>query len=217
MTKAERLIYIVNMIRQREAVTLKEMAASCGVSPRSIYRDLSALTRMNIPVYYRDGYRLQDDNNIPVMELSDSEVELICYALRNNPISRTPFFDEKFRSIEGKIAVRKYKTPVPQSGNFFVFDSIGRTEIVDESPYLSTFLRAISEGRTVMIATDDGGHEAVEYTPVAVKISGTQPHFLVKDNSDSGIVSIASTDVRSLVLTDRKFQRRRTTTVESAI
>ena len=216
MTKAERLIYIVNMIRERDAVTLKDMAISCGVSPRSIYRDLSALTRMNIPVYYRNGYRLRDDNNIPVMELSDSEVELLYYALRNNPISQAPYFEEKFRSIEGKISAQKYKTSAPQSGNFFVFESAARTQTADQNPHLSTFLRALTEGRTVMITTN-GGQEDVEYVPVAVKISGTHPWFLVRCNPDADPVSIASSEVRSLVLTDRKFSRRQTSTVESAI
>jgi len=58
MTKAERLIYLVNMIKNRGAIYVKDMANECGVSDRTIYRDMKSLSRMNIPLYNQNGYRL---------------------------------------------------------------------------------------------------------------------------------------------------------------
>ena len=58
MTKTERLMNLINLIKSREVVTVQDMSREFGISQRTVYRDLNTLSKMNIPVYYENGYRL---------------------------------------------------------------------------------------------------------------------------------------------------------------
>ncbi|MBE6011625.1 MAG: YafY family transcriptional regulator [Lachnospiraceae bacterium] len=53
--KANRLIEIIFILTERKRVTAKELADRFNVSPRTIYRDIDALSSANIPVYTEKG------------------------------------------------------------------------------------------------------------------------------------------------------------------
>ena len=78
MTKAERLMFLVTMIRHRGTVLVREMADECGVSPRTIYRDMNSLIKLNFPLYYENGYRLARDIEFLFGGFATDAIELIC-------------------------------------------------------------------------------------------------------------------------------------------
>ena len=122
MTKAERLIYLVNMIRNRGTALVSEMASECEVTQRTIYRDINSLMKLNFPLYYDNGYRLARDVGFPFAGLNMEDVELICYSLRNNPLSRHPFFRRRFRVIEQNVQARFHKRLEAGQGSLFLFE-----------------------------------------------------------------------------------------------
>ena len=103
MTKAERLLFIVNLFRVRKAISLDELAQECEVSKRTIYRDLISLSDLNIPVYFDRGYRLARDVSLPALNFTSEEEEIIGFCLQNSPLCRSQHFRSILRNIELKI------------------------------------------------------------------------------------------------------------------
>jgi len=75
--RASRLLTILALLQARGRVSAPQFAAECGISLRTVYRDMDALSAAGIPVYsergseggYRllDGYRMQM-NGLPAKE-----------------------------------------------------------------------------------------------------------------------------------------------------
>jgi predicted DNA-binding transcriptional regulator YafY len=103
MTKAERLLFIVNLFRIRKAISLEELAQECEVSKRTIYRDLISLSDLNIPVYFDRGYRLSRDVSLPALNFTKEEEEIIGFCLQNSMLCRSQHFRNILRNIELKI------------------------------------------------------------------------------------------------------------------
>lgn len=53
--RADRLLTIVLLLQRHHHLTAKSLSESCGVTERTIYRDIEALSMAGIPVYTRTG------------------------------------------------------------------------------------------------------------------------------------------------------------------
>ncbi|MBN2226608.1 MAG: HTH domain-containing protein [candidate division Zixibacteria bacterium] len=103
MTKAERLLFLVNLFRVRRRITLEELARECEVSTRTIYRDIVSLSNLNVPIYYDGGYRLTKGVSLPPLAFTRDEQEIIGYCLRNSPLVKSPRLRGIIKNIELKI------------------------------------------------------------------------------------------------------------------
>ncbi len=211
MTKAERLIYLVNMIKNRGSALVKDMAAECGVSDRTIYRDINSLSRMNIPIYYQNGYRLMRDTDVPFMDLSPEDMELIRYALRNNPLHENPFFKTRFRMIDQKMLEKEKVHKKNGEADFFIFDA--RTEPAEQTHgagILSRFLMAVFERRKIAVRAGDGSNPETIFVPLAVRVRDNRPSLILADNDKPSTTEVDVEDIRDMRLTDETFDRRPT-------
>ncbi len=102
-TKAERLLFIINLFRVRKKISLRELANECGVSMRTIYRDLAALSDLNVPIYSDDGYKLEKKIFLPPLNFTDEEMELLGYCIRSSQLMNNRHFRNVLRNIELKI------------------------------------------------------------------------------------------------------------------
>jgi predicted DNA-binding transcriptional regulator YafY len=79
--RASRLLTILTTLQARGHVTAPELAAECGVSLRTVYRDMDALSAASIPVYSErgseGGYRLLDGYRTQLNGLSAKEAEVL--------------------------------------------------------------------------------------------------------------------------------------------
>jgi predicted DNA-binding transcriptional regulator YafY len=62
--KINRLLEIIVILLNRETVTAKDLADRFGVSTRTVYRDIDALSSASVPVYTNKG----NSGGISIME-----------------------------------------------------------------------------------------------------------------------------------------------------
>jgi len=81
-----RLLEIVTILLNRKTVTAKELANRFGVSTRTIYRDIDALSCAGVPVYTNrgnsGGIALLEDYTLNKALLSKSESEGLLLAIK---------------------------------------------------------------------------------------------------------------------------------------
>ena len=77
MAKYDRLLYILNLLRSRKNLNARNIAEECGVTERSIYRDILSLSEANVPIYYDCGYKLASDNFLPPLNFDFDEYQFL--------------------------------------------------------------------------------------------------------------------------------------------
>lgn len=85
MKQTERLLQIVNLLRNRRTVlTAEYLAEHFDVSMRTIYRDIQKLESSGIPIEGEAGvgYRLHRSVNLPPLMFSSSEVEALMLGVK---------------------------------------------------------------------------------------------------------------------------------------
>lgn len=84
LRKAERLSRLTHLLyRHPRGMAAREMAAVCGVSVRTIQRDLQSLQRMQVPVWQEaDRYGVLDGYALPPLHLSLNEAASLYLAAR---------------------------------------------------------------------------------------------------------------------------------------
>jgi len=81
------------------------IARECGVTERTVYRDILSLSEANIPVYYDRGYKFASDNFLPPLNFSVEEYLILKTALESSPLNRGGPTRRTIRSIASKIEV----------------------------------------------------------------------------------------------------------------
>jgi predicted DNA-binding transcriptional regulator YafY len=77
MTKAERIIFILSLLRGNRILKAKDLAQKCGVSERTIYRDIISISGINIPIYFENGYKLISQNFLPPVNFTPAEADCL--------------------------------------------------------------------------------------------------------------------------------------------
>ncbi len=103
MPKSDRLFYILNLLRARRNLNAPVLAQECGVTERSIYRDIISLSEANVPIYYDNGYKLATDTFLPPLNLTFEEYSCLKLALDSTPLSKTAKHRTTLKGIKAKI------------------------------------------------------------------------------------------------------------------
>ncbi len=103
MSKYDRLLHILNLLRCRRNLNAGRLASECGVTERSIYRDIVALSEANIPIYYDNGYKLASDSFLPPLNFDLDEFLCLRLALDSSPLNQTGVHAQTIKKIKAKL------------------------------------------------------------------------------------------------------------------
>ncbi|HUV31875.1 MAG TPA: HTH domain-containing protein [Acidobacteriota bacterium] len=83
--KTFKILQLINLLHHRRSVTVKTIKEVCGVSDRTAYRYLNAISETNIPVYFdkaERAYRLSRPDVLHIDDLSLGEAVIATFALK---------------------------------------------------------------------------------------------------------------------------------------
>lgn len=90
MHKAQRLIQLIMLVNERRRFKIQELADECGVSRRTMIRDLMELSELGVPLYSevgsKGGYRVLREKVLPPISFTEHEAIALffaCQSLRN--------------------------------------------------------------------------------------------------------------------------------------
>lgn len=99
MHKAQRLVQLIMLVNERKKFTIQELADECGVSRRTMIRDLMELSELGVPLYSQTGpgggYRVLREKVLPPISFTEHETMALffaCQSLRN--YKSLPFTNE---------------------------------------------------------------------------------------------------------------------------
>jgi predicted DNA-binding transcriptional regulator YafY len=73
VASSRRLVKLLELLHAKGGMEAAELAQTCGISPRTLQRDLDALTAAGFPVYFDHGYRLAMPALLPAIPLTVDE------------------------------------------------------------------------------------------------------------------------------------------------
>jgi predicted DNA-binding transcriptional regulator YafY len=173
VTKAERLFFIVNLFRIRQKITLSELTRECEVSERTIYRDLTSLSSINIPIYFDDGYQLAREISLPPLNFTEDEQELLGCCLQNSILHKSKYLKDKIKNIELKILLI-----LPEKGKSRLTSHLHNNNSGEgnfskrEDDIIKCFIRALFERRALEIKFKIRGKKIERVMPRAINIKG---------------------------------------------
>ncbi|GAA4217536.1 helix-turn-helix transcriptional regulator [Actinocatenispora rupis] len=181
--RASRLISLLLLIQSRHRLTAPQLAAELGVSERTVYRDVRALSDAGIPIYAeqggRGGYSLVDGYRTRLTGLTRAEAEALFLSGAQTPAAALGLSDA--------LAAAQLKVLAALPGELRdVSDRVGRRYFVDaprwfrptEPPrYLSELAGAVWTDRVVTATYDkERGRPGAAGRPVRRRI---EPYGLV--------------------------------------
>ncbi len=156
MPRSERLVRLLTLLHTKAGMEAAALARACGISERTLQRDLDALTMAGFPIYFDHGYRLAAPALLPPISLTVDEalaLRLAAQAAASRPGSDpgralTVATDK----LQLALATKPLETPPEQQLALVLPIRDGRTEKL-----LATLTTAMAERRRVTL----------EYIPTA--------------------------------------------------
>lgn len=104
MSRSERLFDLVNFLNGRRSRSLREIVDRFEISERTVYRDLAALDRRNIPLYRDEhGYRLLENATLRPLNLTAEERAILRLALDNPAVRTRPHLARRLQTLRSKL------------------------------------------------------------------------------------------------------------------
>ncbi|MFQ6003711.1 MAG: helix-turn-helix transcriptional regulator [Candidatus Zixiibacteriota bacterium] len=111
MAKADRLLYLINLINSNHNLTAKKLAEKCGVSERTIFRDVNSLASARLPIYYDHGYKFLEGAFLPILNLTEEEFSTLQFAFEFSPIRIDSSLRRAAKNILSKLEATKKRLP----------------------------------------------------------------------------------------------------------
>ncbi|WP_010500341.1 helix-turn-helix transcriptional regulator [Paenibacillus elgii] len=155
MHKAQRLIQLIMLVNERRKFTIQELADECGVSRRTMIRDLMELSELGVPLYSevgsKGGYRVLREKVLPPISFTEHEAIALffaCQSLRN--YKSLPFNNEVDSALQKffHYLSSELKRKIERMRQRLVF-WVPPHEL--EAPFLKELLEAALEQRVVAI------------------------------------------------------------------
>ncbi|MEW5795746.1 MAG: YafY family protein [Candidatus Zixiibacteriota bacterium] len=214
MSKYDRLLYILNLLRSRKSLNARRLADECQVTERSIYRDLISLSEANVPIYYDNGYKLASGNFLPPLNFTLDEYTCLRLALESTPLAKAGRKADTLRQIKAKIdcclpqATREMRKMSRETAHIEIDTTItGRAT----TRFYGVLERAISEQRSVDLEYDSLEHGLTRrlVDPYFIIFRRHAFYFVGYCHLRRDFRTFRIDRLRSLTTTETKFTRRK--------
>jgi predicted DNA-binding transcriptional regulator AlpA len=197
MAKVERVMQLIGLMRNRQVVSVNEMAQACGVSQRTIYRYLNTLNRLDVPTNYPQASDAKSNGSPAGLDRDD--LEMVDFCLSHNSLTKYPYFAERLGRI--RRVFDRQRGALDEGQNLIRSEATGgETLATHESDMLERFTRARTGAKLIEIRTTDAPDEAVTYRPKAIRITGSGASLMVTDPESGEVEIIDLSRVASLTV-----------------
>lgn len=213
MAKYDRLLFILNLLRTRRNLNAAMIADECGVTERTIYRDVISISEANVPIYYDRGYKYATDNFLPPLNFNIDEYLTLVAVLESSPLFKSGHDRKRIKAIKTKIeaclsrAVRTEKgyTSYPTSIN------IKSTESEEnKNKFYPIIELGIKEGRVIRLEYDsiESGTTIRKIEPYFMIFIERAFYFVGYCHLRKEMRTFRLDRIRGVILTEEKFSRR---------
>jgi predicted DNA-binding transcriptional regulator YafY len=153
--RADRLLSLLMLLQTRGKTSAPRLAAELGVSVRTIYRDMEALSTAGVPVYSErgpeGGCALLDSYRTTLTGLTEAEVRALFAISIPEPFEALGQ-DMKTALLKLAASLRTRQRGIETTTHQrLLLDTTGWFQAQHAAPYLSTIWRAIGEDRTLRL------------------------------------------------------------------
>ncbi|NED97264.1 WYL domain-containing protein [Phytoactinopolyspora alkaliphila] len=209
--RADRLVQIILLLQTRGRLTAAELAASLEVSPRTIQRDLDALSSAGIPVYAdrgrAGGWSLAPDYRTRLTGLSPAETGALFIGTTEHILSDLGLADA------AASAATKLLSTIPAHARRDA--DLARERILvdhadwsggrDAATALPELQRALWEERLVRMRYGSGAGEVV-VAPLGL-VAKKNSWYLIAQRADSEFRTYRVSRIRHTAITEQGFER----------
>ncbi len=211
--RAERLLSILMTLQRGHALTAGELANRVGVSVRTIFRDIDALSGMGVPVYTESGrgggIRLLEGYSSDLTGLSSGEAEAL--ALIASPAAvGVRELDTPARTALDKLAAAvpsMHQLRAQHARGRLLFDTKPWFRSLGTSPYLDQLRTCIWKNECVDIAyrRSTGEHKDYRVEPYALVVKVDTWYLIGRVKREMRVFRISR--LLGLTLTGQTFER----------
>ncbi len=190
MPRPERLVKLLEFLHTQAGMEATALARACGISERTLRRDLEALTAAGFPVYFDHGYRLAAPGALPAITLTVDEALALRVAAQRVSRHAEPAAARALANATDKIqqALATQPPDAPPERQMDLALSL-RDPRADE--VVSTLARAIAERRSVKLAYQVSARRET-------RLRGADPYRLLP--APNGLVLLAYCHDRRRIL-----------------
>ena len=213
MAKYDRLLHILNILRSRKNMNAVKLAEECGVTERSIYRDIIALSEANVPIYYDNGYKLASDNFLPPFNFDFDEYCCLRMALESTPLKSTDKYSKLISQIQAKIDAGLSETVKKEKKISILSTHIDISTTVDQSndeDYYAIIEEAVNNWQCLEIEykSINSGSSVRIVEPYFIIFRGKAFYFVAWCRKRNEFRTFRVDRVKNIKLIDEKFKRK---------
>lgn len=213
--RADRLLSLVLLLQRHGRMTARDLAGSLGVTERTIYRDIDALSLAGVPVYTRTGPDggcfLEESYRTSLNWFTGAELQTLLYASSATPLTDLGMAQAMDHAVIKLLALlpSRHQQEGERMRQRLYLDPTGWYGTTEEHPALPTLKEAVWSDRVIDITyeTWEGERKRRTLAPYSlVYKSGRWYLVAIPSDADSPRTYRVSriTDVR---LTDAQFDR----------
>ncbi|MCI0531253.1 MAG: WYL domain-containing protein [candidate division Zixibacteria bacterium] len=208
MSKFDRLLMLLNMVRSRPGIGAAELASQAGVSQRTIYRDILTLASQ-YPIVSDQGYHVLPTAYLRTLNLTRQEYETLRLAL-SGPAMQRPDLRLLTRSLLAKIDTvvdEKFRQGLRRASSFDPFHSYETSDNRLSTIY-NALESAISDLQVITIFPEDGPPKGFNAHPCQLVYRNNSWLLVGYLPSRQEYEIFAVSSIKKTVITNQNFQPR---------
>ena len=208
MSRTDRLLSLMQLMRDGRLHRAEDLARTLGVSVRTIYRDMEVLTQSGIPVEGERGlgYQITAAITLPPLNLSKLELEALHLGLAIVGDGADADLQAAAKSLSAKVdaVLPEDGTARPRGFGFAVYPLSGATRGFDHMPAMRAAIRTRQKLR-VSYPGADGVPEVQVIRPLSMDYWGRVWTAVAWSEAREGFVSLRMDRIEALTILPQLF------------